>query len=59
MTGVRIELAQLYINTGRFAEARQELQGVVDEPAPADRPRWTLKEAPRARAMLESLREKP
>ena len=59
LTGVRIELAQLYIYTGRLAEARRELQGVLDEPAPTDRPRWTLKEAPRARAMLESIRDKP
>ena len=59
LTGVRVELAQLYINTGRLAEAREELQGVLDEPAPTDRPRWTLKEAPRARAMLEALRDKP
>jgi tetratricopeptide repeat protein len=59
LTGVRIELARLYLNTGRVAEARQELQGVLDETAPTDRPRWTLKEAPRARMMLESLRDKP
>ena len=58
LTGVRVELAQLYVNTGRLVEAREELQGVLDEPAPTDRPRWTLKEAPRARAMLESLRDK-
>jgi tetratricopeptide (TPR) repeat protein len=59
LTGVRIELALLYSNTGRIAEARRELEGVLDEPAPTDRPRWLLKEAPRARAMLEPLRDKP
>jgi len=59
LTGVRIELAVLYSNTGRVAEARRVLQSVLDEPAPTDRPRWLLKEAPRARAMLESLRDKP
>ena len=59
LTGVRIELALLYSNTGRIAEARRELEGVLDEPAPTDRPRWLLKETPRARAMLESLRDKP
>jgi tetratricopeptide (TPR) repeat protein len=59
LTGVRIELALLYGNTGRIAEARRELQGLLDEPAPTDRPRWLLKEVPRARAMLESLRDKP
>ncbi|HSE06990.1 MAG TPA: tetratricopeptide repeat protein [Methylomirabilota bacterium] len=58
LTGVRIELAQLYINTGRYAEARQQLQSVLAERAPTDRPRWTLKEVPRARQMLESIRDK-
>jgi tetratricopeptide (TPR) repeat protein len=58
LTGVRIELAQLYINMGRYAEARQQLQSVLAERAPTDRPRWTLKEAPRARQMLESIRDK-
>ncbi len=59
LTGVHIELALLYSNTGRIADARRELQRVLDEPAPTDRPRWLLKETPRARAMLESLRDKP
>jgi tetratricopeptide (TPR) repeat protein len=58
LTGVRIELAQLYIDMGRFAEARRELNAVLAERAPTDRPRWTLKEAPRARQMLESIRGK-
>ena len=58
LTGVRIELAQLYINMGRYAEARQELEAVLAERAPTDRPRWTLKEAPRARQLLESIRDK-
>jgi predicted Zn-dependent protease len=58
LTGVRIELAQLYVNMGRYGEARQQLQAVLAERAPTDRPRWTLKEAPRARQMLESIRDK-
>ena len=58
LTGARIELAQLYIGMGRYAEARQELQAVLAERAPTDRPRWTLKEAPRARQMLESIRDR-
>lgn len=58
LTGVRIELAQLYINMGRYVEARQELEAVLAERAPTDRPRWTLKEAPRARQLLESIRDK-
>lgn len=58
LTGVRIELAQLYIDMGRYPEARRELNAVLAERAPTDRPRWTLKEAPRARRMLESIRDK-
>jgi tetratricopeptide (TPR) repeat protein len=58
LTGARVELAQLYLNMGRYAEARQELQAVLAERAPTDRPRWTLKEVPRARQMLESIRDK-
>jgi tetratricopeptide (TPR) repeat protein len=58
LTGVRIELAQLYINMGRYPEARQELLAVLAEKAPTDRPRWTLKEVPQAREMLESIRDK-
>lgn len=58
LTGARLELAQLYINVGRYAEARQQLQSVLAERTPTDRPRWTLKEAPRARQMLESIRDK-
>ena len=58
LTGVRIELAQLYINMGRYAEARRELEAVLAERTPTDRPRWTLKEAPRARQLLESIRDK-
>ena len=58
LTGVRIELAQLYVDMGRYPEARQELEAVLAERAPTDRPRWTLKEVPRARKMLESIRDK-
>jgi tetratricopeptide (TPR) repeat protein len=58
LTGARLELAQLYINMGRYAEAHQELQAVLAEKAPTDRPRWTLREVPRARQMLESIRDK-
>jgi len=54
-SGGRIELAKLYINQGRVAEARQELQGVLDETAPDDRSRWELVEVPKAREMLRSL----
>ena len=58
LTGVRLELAQLYVNVGRYAEAQRELEALLAERAPTDKPRWTTKEAPRARKMLESIRGK-
>ncbi len=58
LTGARLELAQLYVNMGRYAEARRELEALLAERAPTDKPRWTTKEAPRARKMLESIRSK-
>jgi hypothetical protein len=59
LTGVRLELAKLYIKMDRPAEARQELQGVLDEAAPADRSRWELTELPQARDLLRSLGTAP
>jgi tetratricopeptide (TPR) repeat protein len=59
LTGARIELAKLYIKMDRFAEARQELQGVLDEATPTDRSRWELTEVPQARVMLRSLGAAP
>jgi tetratricopeptide (TPR) repeat protein len=54
-TGGRLELARLYIATKRWRDAHRELQRVVEEPAPTDVPRWTVSEAPRARALLAEL----
>lgn len=54
-TGGRLELARLYIATRRWREAERELLLVVDEPAPTDVPRWTVIEAPGARALLADL----
>ncbi len=58
LTRPRLELARLYVDQKRYEEARRELHGILDERAPADLPRWTLKEAPGARALLESIRRK-
>ena len=58
LTGARLELAQLYVNMGRYAEAQRELEALLAERAPTAKPRWTTKEAPRARKMLESIRGK-
>ena len=51
-TSARIELADLYMDTKRWAEARQELQRIVSETAPTDLPRWTVTEVPQARRLL-------
>jgi tetratricopeptide (TPR) repeat protein len=57
-TVLRIDLARLYIATDRYAEARRELQRVIDEPAPTFVADWTVKDRPRARQLLESIRGK-
>lgn len=54
-SGPRVELARLYIATGRTDDARRELHMVLQEPAPSDRPYWALRDAPRARELLEQL----
>lgn len=57
-TVLRVDLARLYIAEGRFAEARQELARVLEERAPRIVADWTVKDVPRARALLESVRDK-
>jgi tetratricopeptide (TPR) repeat protein len=57
-TGGRLELARFYLTARRWGDAQRELQRIVDEPAPRDRPRWTVSERPRARALLADLYER-
>jgi tetratricopeptide (TPR) repeat protein len=57
-TVLRVDLARLYIGDGRYTEARQELARVIDERAPTLVADWTVKDVPRARALLESIRDK-
>ena len=57
-TVLRVDLARLYIGDGRYDAARQELMRVVDERAPTMVADWTVKDVPRARALLESIRDK-
>ena len=57
-TVLRVDLARLYIGDGRYPEARQELARVIDERAPTLVADWTVKDVPRARALLESIRDK-
>jgi tetratricopeptide (TPR) repeat protein len=55
-TVVRIDLARLLIASGRQAEARKELTRVVGETAPSDLAGWTVKDVPRARQLIESIK---
>ncbi|PYN29576.1 MAG: hypothetical protein DMD76_00445 [Candidatus Rokuibacteriota bacterium] len=57
-TGGRLELARLYLGLRRWTDAARELQAVMDETTPTDRPRWAMSDLPRARAMLFELRER-
>lgn len=57
-TGMRVGLGKTLIKKGRIAEARRELQAVLEEKAPTNPADWTLKDAPEARALLESIRGK-
>lgn len=57
-TVLRVDLASVYIATGRYDEARRELQRVIDEAAPTNVADWTVKDVPRARKFLESIKDK-
>jgi tetratricopeptide (TPR) repeat protein len=57
-TGIRLDLARLLIQGGRHDEARQELTRVVEEKTPTFLADWAVKDRPRARELLESLRDK-
>jgi tetratricopeptide (TPR) repeat protein len=57
-TVLRVDLARLLIAEGRVPEARRELTRVVDETSPSSRADWTVKDRPRARELLESLKSR-
>lgn len=57
-TAMRVGLAKTLIRRGRIAEARRELQAVLAESSPTNRADWTVKDAPEARRLLESIRGK-
>jgi len=57
-TNARIDLARVHIANGRYAEARVELQKVLDEKTPQNVADWTAKDTPRARQLLESIKGK-
>src|SRR2546425_11201891 len=54
-TVLRVDLARLLIAEGRLAEARRELRRVLDESAPTSIADWTMRDRPRARALLDSI----
>lgn len=58
LTGGRLELARFYIGARRWADARRELEAVLNDPTPTDRPRWTVHEVPRARVLLAEVRQR-
>jgi len=57
-TGGRLELARLYVAHRRWAEAARELQSVIADDEPTDRPRWVMSDLPRAREMLFELHQR-
>ena len=57
-TGARLDLARVYIADTRYADARRELQRVINETTPTIVADWTVKDAPRARKLLESIKDR-
>ena len=57
-TNARVDLARVYIADARYADARRELQRVANETNPSVVADWTVKDAPRARKLLESIKDK-
>ena len=55
-TNARIDLARVHIANGKYADARRELQAVLDEKSPQNIADWTVRDAPRARQILESIK---
>jgi len=54
-TGLRVGLAKVLIKKHEIAEARRQLQAVLDATAPTNRADWTMKDAPEAKKLLDSL----
>jgi hypothetical protein len=54
-TAMRVGLAKVLIKRGRTAEARRELQAVLDEPSPENPAHWTMRDTRNAHALLASL----
>lgn len=57
-TIARVDFGKFLIATGRHADARRELQRVLDEKSPANLADWTIRDVPRARQLLESIKDR-
>ena len=57
-TGLRVGLGKTLIKQGRIAEARRELQAVLNEKDPTNPADWTLKDTPEARQLLASITDR-
>ena len=57
-TGIRVGLAKVLVKKDRIAEARRELQAVLDAREPSNPADWTVKDVPEARRLLDSIRER-
>jgi|SRR5215470_10449209 len=54
-TGLRVGLARTLIKRLRTADAKRELQAVLDEKTPSNVADWTIKDSREARTLLDSL----
>jgi tetratricopeptide (TPR) repeat protein len=54
-TAIRVGLARVFIRQDRPAEARRELEAVLEEQAPASLADWVVKDRPRAEKLLATL----
>lgn len=57
-TRARVELAKCLIDRGRYAEARRELQQVLDETQPSYVADWVVRHKPTAERLLAQIRGK-
>ena len=57
-TAIRLGLAKTLIKKKRVAEARREIEAILDERAPRNPADWTLKHSKAARALLDSIKAK-
>ncbi len=58
-TAIRVDLARLLIKQDKYEGARKELRRVLNEKEPSNLADWTVKDAKRARELLDSIKGKP